>query len=119
MAELCSGSIQFVSIMLVNLHWIDIVILVVYLGVLTGIGIYFSKHQKSLEDFFLARRGITWFPVGLSLMAAINSGMEYLMVPSAIIKFGVTILHLERCVTILHHVRRGSRCLNGEFLFSQ
>ncbi len=88
--------------MLLNLHWIDIVILVVYLGVLTGIGIYFSKRQKNLEDFFLARRGMAWFPVGLSLMAAINSGMDYLMVPSAIGKFGVAILFVSLTWPILY-----------------
>jgi SSS family transporter len=88
--------------MLVNLHWIDIVLLIVYLSALTGIGIYFSKRQKSLEDFFLARRGMAWFPVGLSLMAAINSGMDYLMVPSAMGKFGVTILFITLSWPILY-----------------
>jgi SSS family transporter len=88
--------------MLLNLHWIDIVILILYLGLLTGIGIYFSKRQKTLEDFFLARRGMAWFPVGLSLMAAINSGMDYLMVPSAIGKFGVAILFVSFTWPILY-----------------
>ncbi len=88
--------------MLLNLHWVDIVILVLYLGLLTGIGIYFSKRQKTLEDFFLARRGMAWFPVGLSLMAAINSGMDYLMVPSAIGKFGVAILFVSFTWPILY-----------------
>lgn len=75
-----------------NLHPIDIGILVAYLAALAGIGIYFSRRQGKMEDFFLARRGMSWLPVGLSLMAALNSGIDYLMMPSTIIKFGVVVL---------------------------
>jgi len=70
-------------------HWIDAVIVVVYLATLAGIGVHFSKRQSGLDDFFLARRGMSWLPVGLSLMAALNSGIDYLTQPSAIIKFGL------------------------------
>jgi SSS family transporter len=75
-----------------GLHLIDVCILAAYLAALAGIGIYFSRRQLKLEDFFLARRGMSWLPVGLSLMAALNSGIDYLMVPSTTIKFGIVIL---------------------------
>ena len=78
--------------MQINLHWIDIAILSSYLLTLAGIGIYFSKRQRKLEDFFLARRGMSWLPVGLSLMAALNSGIDYVMQPAAVIKFGIVLL---------------------------
>ena len=32
-----------------------------------------------------------WLPVGLSLMAALNSGMDYLMQPSSTIRYGVVL----------------------------
>ena len=35
---------------------------------------------------------MAWLPVGLSLMAALNSGIDYLMQPSATIRFGVVLL---------------------------
>jgi SSS family transporter len=73
-------------------YWLDALILAVYLPTLAGVGVYFSRRQRKLEDFFLARRGIAWLPVGLSLMAALNSGIDYLMQPSAIIKFGLMLL---------------------------
>jgi len=76
----------------ISLHWVDVCILAAYLVTLAGIGIYFSRQQVKLEDFFLARKGMTWLPIGLSLMAALNSGIDYLMQPSAIIKFGVVLL---------------------------
>ncbi|MBN2295160.1 MAG: sodium/solute symporter [Pirellulales bacterium] len=76
----------------INLHWIDLTILAAYLATMAGIGIYFSKRQRKLEDFFLARRGMSWLPVGLSLMAALNSGIDYVMQPAAVIKFGIILL---------------------------
>ena len=78
--------------MQINLHWIDLTILAAYLATLAGIGIYFAKRQRNLEDFFLARRGMSWLPIGLSLMAALNSGIDYVMQPAAVIKFGLVLL---------------------------
>jgi SSS family transporter len=78
--------------MQINLHWIDLAVLAAYLAMLVGIGLYFSRQQQKLEEFFLARRGITWLPVGLSLMAALNSGIDYVMQPAAVIKFGLVLL---------------------------
>ena len=75
--------------MSVQIHAIDVIILVVYLGMLAGIGLYFSKRQTNLDEFFRAHRGIAWFPVGLSLMAALNSGLDYLMMPWSVIKYGL------------------------------
>ncbi len=78
--------------MLLSRYWLDAIILAAYLLTLAGVGVYFSKRQWKLEDFFLARKGIAWLPVGLSLMAALNSGIDYLMQPSSIIKFGLVLL---------------------------
>lgn len=75
-----------------NLHPIDVGILAAYLAALVGMGAYFSRRQLKLDDFFLAHRGMSWLPVGISLMAALNSGIDYIMVPSSTIKFGIVIL---------------------------
>ncbi len=78
--------------MQLNLHWIDLAIIATYLLSLAGIGIFFSKRQFKLEEFLLAGRGMSWLPVGISLMAALNSGIDYVMQPAAVIKFGLVIL---------------------------
>lgn len=72
-----------------TLHWLDMLIILAYLGVLLLIGTYHSRRQKNLKDFFLAGREMRWFVVGASLMAALNSGIDYLMQPSSMIEFGV------------------------------
>ena len=63
-------------------------IVAAYLLAMAGVGLYFSRRQKSLDHFILANRSMGWLPVGLSLMAALNSGMDYLMQPSATIRYG-------------------------------
>ena len=71
-----------------NLHPVDIAIVVVYMVMLVGVGIYHSRRQDSILEFFMAHKGMTWVPVGISLMAALNSGMDYLNIPSAVIRLG-------------------------------
>src|SRR5688572_32490414 len=51
-------------------------IIAVYLMVMAGIGVYFSRRQTNLDRYLLAERNMGWLPVGLSLMAALNSGMR-------------------------------------------
>src|SRR6266508_1648062 len=71
---------------------IDAVIGLGFLAVMAAVGVYFSRRQTTIDDFFLARRSMAWLPVGLSLMAALNSGIDYLMQPSATIRFGVVLV---------------------------
>jgi solute:Na+ symporter, SSS family len=59
---------------------------------LIGTGLYHSRGQGNLREYFLASGQMKWLAVGLSLMAALNSGMDYLMQPSSVIKFGAFIL---------------------------
>ena len=56
---------------------------------MAGLGFYFSRRQTSLDRYLLAERNMGWLPVGLSLMAALNSGIDYLTQPSATIQYGL------------------------------
>jgi SSS family transporter len=75
-----------------QLHWFDALIILGYLAVVFGIGVYHARRQKDLDEFFLAGRELRWLVLGLSLLAALNSGLDYLMQPSAMIQFGAAIL---------------------------
>lgn len=75
-----------------SIHAIDATILVAYLIMLTGVGVYFSRRQTNLDEFFRARQSMTWLPVGLSLMAALDSAIDYLMQPSSTIRYGLILL---------------------------
>src|SRR5262245_31297141 len=72
-----------------NFGILDALILFGYLAMLTLIGIYFSRKQKNLEEYFLASRSMSWLPIGMSLMAALNSGIDYVMQPSWVIIYGL------------------------------
>jgi SSS family transporter len=71
---------------------IDWVIVAAYLVAMALVGIYFSRKQTTLDQYLRAGRSMGWLPVGLSLMAALNSGMDYLMQPSATIRYGVVLV---------------------------
>ena len=62
------------------------------LKLLIGFGAYHSRRQTTLHQYFLAGKHMSWIPIGLSLMAALNSGIDYLAQPSALIKFGIIVL---------------------------
>lgn len=74
-----------------SFHALDWAIIAIYLATMAAIGVYFSRKQKNLDQYLLAGRSMGWLPVGLSLMAALNSGMDYLMQPSSTIRYGVVL----------------------------
>jgi SSS family solute:Na+ symporter len=74
-----------------SFHALDWAIIAIYLVAMAAIGVYFSRKQTSLDQYLLAGRNMGWLPVGLSLMAALNSGMDYLMQPSSTIRYGIVL----------------------------
>ena len=51
------------------MHAVDIIIVIVYLAILLGIGIYFLKKNQSAEDYFVGGRQMGSLHVGLSVVA--------------------------------------------------
>jgi solute:Na+ symporter, SSS family len=73
------------------LSTLDLLVIISYLLLLAAIGWFFSRRQRSLDTFLIAGGGMSWLPVGLSLMAALNSGLDYLTQPSATIQYGLVL----------------------------
>src|SRR6266850_7584269 len=71
---------------------LDVAIVAMYLVALAGVGIYFSRRHTNFESYMLARGAFGWLTVGVSLMAALNSGLDYLMQPSSTIRYGLILL---------------------------
>ncbi len=80
--------------MLFALHQIDYGVLGLYLVEMVLIGLYFSREQRSSKDFFLAGRSMTWFPIGLSVMATLLSALSYTGVPGEAYYHGLKFLLL-------------------------
>jgi len=49
---------------------VDLVIIGVYFIIVFGIGFYFSRKERTSEDYFLAGRSIGWFAIGTSLFVS-------------------------------------------------
>lgn len=71
------------------MHGLDWFIVLAYLATLTGIGIYFSRRQTSLDEFFGGGKQVGWLTLGVSLMAALNSGVDYIQAPALVYTFGM------------------------------
>ena len=56
-------------------------ILLIYLVIMFGIGLFFSGKQKTTEDYFLAGRKIPWFIVSVSMYASGASAITYMGIP--------------------------------------
>jgi SSS family solute:Na+ symporter len=49
---------------------VDLAIILSYFVVIFGIGFYFSRKERTSEDYFLASRNIGWFAIGASLFVS-------------------------------------------------
>ena len=61
---------------------IDFIILVIYLCLLVGLGLFLSRNkdgkEKTANDYFLAGNTLTWWAVGASLIAANISAEQFI-----------------------------------------
>lgn len=60
---------------------LDYFFLAAYLAVMVAVGIYFSKREKSTEDFFLAGRRIPWWAAMLSIFSTQLSAITFMAIP--------------------------------------
>lgn len=68
--------------------WIDWFILIIYGLALIGIGLYYSKQQKSKDDYYLGGRSTSPFLAGISLYVSFFSAITYLAIPGEVIQYG-------------------------------
>lgn len=59
----------------------DILALLGYLGIIMGIGLYFSKKNTSTEEYFVGGRSFSGWVIGLSLVGTSISSITFLAYP--------------------------------------
>jgi SSS family solute:Na+ symporter len=64
------------------MHFLDIAVVAVYLGLLLSLGFVFGRNQ-SRREFFAAGGSMGWLAVGLSVMATLFSSNSFVFYPSA------------------------------------
>ncbi|MCB9206339.1 MAG: sodium:solute symporter [Ignavibacteriales bacterium] len=65
-----------------NLHWLDITTLAIYMSSLIAMGFYFSKRNKSTEEYFVGGRSYNGFIIGLSMIGTSISSVTFLAFPA-------------------------------------
>ncbi len=61
--------------------WIDVVVLVAYLGITTGLGLYVGRKQRDAKDYFVADGAIPWWAVMFSIVASETSALTFISMP--------------------------------------
>jgi len=60
-----------------KLTTVDVAIFFVFVAIVIGVGLIKSKNEHSSEDYFLAGRGLRWWLIGFSLIAANISSEQF------------------------------------------
>ncbi|MBC8180438.1 solute:sodium symporter family transporter [candidate division KSB1 bacterium] len=53
-----------------NLDWFDVSIFLAFIFAVVGFSMYKSRREENSEDYFLAGRGLKWYLIGFSIVAA-------------------------------------------------
>ena len=79
-----------------GLRWPDWGVIVLYACAMLSIGWYYSKRQKTSEEYLVGGRQVNSFFAGISLFASFLSTISYLAVAGEVIKHGplVFIIHI-------------------------
>ena len=62
--------------------FLDYSIMLIYILIMVGIGVWVGRGQKSTKEYFLAGRSMGWFPIGISTIASLYSAISYMGGPS-------------------------------------
>src|ERR1700733_8592210 len=61
----------------------DVVVIAVYIAGLVGIGLRFSRRQRTTDDYFVGGRSIPGWAMGLSLLATIITSVTFIAYPGS------------------------------------
>lgn len=82
---------------------VDLVIIAIYFAIVFGIGFYFSRKERTSEDYFLASRNVGWFAIGASLFVSNISTEHFIGLAGSGATSGLAVGHFEwlACLILL------------------
>ncbi|MBZ5701658.1 MAG: sodium:solute symporter [Acidobacteriia bacterium] len=82
---------------------VDLAIIGVYFAIVFGIGFYFSRKERTSEDYFLASRDVGWFAIGASLFVSNISTEHFIGLAGSGATSGLAVGHFEwlACLILL------------------
>ena len=75
----------------ISLDPTNYLIILAYMIVVVGIGFWFSREEKTSEEYLLGGRRIPWWAVGISYKMSITSTVSMVMIPGEIYNNGLTL----------------------------
>jgi SSS family solute:Na+ symporter len=66
-----------------NLRWLDALTTAIYMLVVVAVGVKFSRRQTSTEAYFVARRSVPAWAMGISLFATLISSVTFVAYPGS------------------------------------
>lgn len=65
-----------------TLSMTDLIVIILYFGVLAYMGYYFSKRQNDVEDYFKGGSRVPWWAAGLSIFGTALSAITFMAIPA-------------------------------------
>jgi SSS family solute:Na+ symporter len=66
-----------------TLRWLDAVVIIVYMAAMVMMGLWFARRQTSTEAYFVAKRSIPNWAMGVSIYAALISSITFVVYPGS------------------------------------
>ena len=82
---------------------VDIGVIAFYFVIVFAIGFYFSRRERTSEDYFLASRRVGWFAIGASLFVSNISTEHFIGLAGSGATSGLSVGHFEwlACIIVL------------------
>ncbi len=66
-----------------NFRWPDLLVILLYLGAMIGIGVYFARRQTTTERYFVAKRSIPHWAMAFSFLATLMTSITFVAYPGS------------------------------------
>ncbi len=66
-----------------RLRWLDALVVMVYLATIVAVGLRFANRQTTTEIYFVAKRAIPAWAMGMSMLATIISAVTFIAYPGS------------------------------------
>ena len=80
---------------------IDYVMLAIYLAALVAMGVYFSRRERTTDDFFLGGRRVPWWAAGLSIFGTQLSAITFMAIPAKSYATDWTFILANMCIVLI------------------
>ncbi len=79
----------------IGLHWIDVLIIVIYMVGSLVLGSYCTRYVDSAEDFFTAGKSLPFWAIGFSIVTSDIGATDFVAVSGAAYKYGVAAANFD------------------------